>query len=177
MMICRKVEENNKINYFIYRTHSFFFYCRKPGWWCGVVHDPARPAVGGLAVTRVRRRMELVEHEDSDTEEDPARLLNQWLGELNTLKRVSLRETVWKLFSTPVLWVRIHPVCTYLLASWIRIQIYNDDLRIWILNRNYQRMKEISEKEKVQYFIPAGTLYYPTQNRKTFSPPSPTLSI
>jgi hypothetical protein len=45
-------------------------------------------------VTRVRRRMELVEHEDSDTEEDPARLLNQWLGELNTLKRVSLRETV-----------------------------------------------------------------------------------
>ena len=29
-----------------------------------------------------------MEHDDSDTEEDPARLLNQWLGELNTLKRV-----------------------------------------------------------------------------------------
>jgi hypothetical protein len=31
-----------------------------------------------------------LEHDDSDTEEDPARLLNQWLGELNTLKRVSI---------------------------------------------------------------------------------------
>ena len=38
-------------------------------------------------MTRVR--MERVEQEDSDTEEDPARLLNQWLGELNSLKRVS----------------------------------------------------------------------------------------
>ncbi len=35
-----------------------------------------------------------MEHEDSDTEEDPARLLNQWLGELNTLKRVSNRNSL-----------------------------------------------------------------------------------
>jgi hypothetical protein len=40
----------------------------------------------------------VVEHDDSDTEEDPTRLLNQWLGELNTLKRVSLALPCYSVF-------------------------------------------------------------------------------
>ena len=35
------------------------------------------------------RRMEQHPDQDSDNEDDPTKLLNQWLGELNTLKRVS----------------------------------------------------------------------------------------
>merc|ERR1719206_1462952 len=33
------------------------------------------------------RRMEQHPDQDSDNEDDPTKLLNQWLGELNTLKR------------------------------------------------------------------------------------------
>ncbi len=55
--------------------------------------------------------MEPVEHEDSDTEEDPARLLNQWLGELNTLKRVSITNSFKITFYTSV--VDPDPSSTY----------------------------------------------------------------
>ena len=34
-------------------------------------------------------RMEQHPDQDSDNEDDPTKLLNQWLGELNTLKRVN----------------------------------------------------------------------------------------
>ena len=33
--------------------------------------------------------MEQHPDQDSDNEDDPTKLLNQWLGELNTLKRVN----------------------------------------------------------------------------------------
>ena len=37
---------------------------------------------------------------ESDNEDDPTKLLNQWLGELNTLKKVQLIEGIVKIYDT-----------------------------------------------------------------------------
>ena len=36
---------------------------------------------------------------DETEDDDPGKLLNEWLGELNTLKQVSYHITIWKIYS------------------------------------------------------------------------------
>ena len=54
------------------------------------IFQPAEFECEGLVDTDTVETDMMDQHQDqdSDTEDDPTKLLNQWLGELNTLKKV-----------------------------------------------------------------------------------------
>ncbi len=122
--------------------------------------------------------MEPVEHEDSDTEEDPARLLNQWLGELNTLKRVSLTNSLKITFyqcrgSGSIQYISINYPPGSGFRSIMMTYGSGSGSLLRYRYRKYQRMKEISEKKKVQYLIILLPVLYTTliKTENILSPP------
>ena len=61
--------------------------------------DVLRPEIDSyVARDSHQDRMMMDQHLDpeSDNEDDPTKLLNQWLGELNTLKKVKIMEKIWE---------------------------------------------------------------------------------
>ena len=58
-----------------------------------VVNIDTSPEIIDTRVARVNMMDTPHLDPESDNEDDPTKLLNQWLGELNTLKKVKLTET------------------------------------------------------------------------------------